>query len=208
MRSTASTALAAAGWMLLVLSPGAARAGSLKDDGYRGIWFTLGQPSEYGDKYSGGLGTYTANHVPMAVYVPQADKTFFVYGGAKGGQRYLLAMASYFDHKRRVVPRPTVVHDKQGVNDPHDNPSLCLDEKGYVWVFVSGRGKSRPGFIYRSTQPYCVDDFELFWQGEITYPQPRWIDGEGFLDAELVEILDRGDDAGLVRPHGLVQLIY
>ena len=32
-----------------------------KDDGYRGIWFTLGQPSEYGEKISGGLGTYTAN---------------------------------------------------------------------------------------------------------------------------------------------------
>lgn len=43
-----------------------------KDDGYRGIWFTLGQFSDapygrgswksfwdYGDKYSGGLGTYT-----------------------------------------------------------------------------------------------------------------------------------------------------
>jgi hypothetical protein len=30
-----------------------------KDSGYCGIWFTLGQFSEYGDKYSGGLGTYT-----------------------------------------------------------------------------------------------------------------------------------------------------
>ncbi len=44
-----------------------------KDDGYRGIWFTLGQYSDapyakrfwdFGDKYSGGLGTYTAKHVP------------------------------------------------------------------------------------------------------------------------------------------------
>src|SRR5690606_38996912 len=34
-------------------------------DGYRGIWFTLGFKFEYGDKYSGGLGTYTANHQPM-----------------------------------------------------------------------------------------------------------------------------------------------
>ena len=34
--------------------------------GYRGIWFTLGQFSEYGDKYSGGLGTYTMKHIPMA----------------------------------------------------------------------------------------------------------------------------------------------
>ena len=31
--------------------------------GYRGIWYTLGQvESEYGDKYSGGLGTYTVKH--------------------------------------------------------------------------------------------------------------------------------------------------
>ena len=45
---------------------------SLKDDGYRGIWFTLGQKSEFGDKYSGGLGTYTANHVPMAIYSKEA----------------------------------------------------------------------------------------------------------------------------------------
>ena len=34
-------------------------------NGYRGIWFTLGQVSEYGDKYSGGLGTYTAKHRPL-----------------------------------------------------------------------------------------------------------------------------------------------
>ena len=32
--------------------------------GYRGIWFTLGFKFEHGDKYSGGLGTYTANHQP------------------------------------------------------------------------------------------------------------------------------------------------
>ncbi len=52
-----------------------------KADGYKGIWFTLGQVSEYGDKYSGGLGTYTVNHVPMAIYAPKVGKTFFVYGG-------------------------------------------------------------------------------------------------------------------------------
>lgn len=52
-------------------------------DGYRGIWFTIGQArSDYGDKYSGGLGTYTMKHIPMAVYSKEADKTFFVYGGA------------------------------------------------------------------------------------------------------------------------------
>ncbi len=154
---------------------------SRKDDGYRGIWFTLGQFLEYGDKYSGGLGTYTAKHVPLAVHAPEVNKTFFVYGGSKAGKRHLLCMASYYDHKTGAVPRPTVVHDKEGVDDPHDNPSICIDEHGHVWVFVSGRGRTRPGFKYRSREPYSVDAFERVTVEEMTYPQPWWIKGKGFL---------------------------
>ncbi len=154
---------------------------SEKDDGYRGIWFTLGQFREHGDKYSGGLGTYTANHVPIAIYSPEAEKTFFVYGAGRGGKRHLLCMASYYDHRKGVVPRPTIVHDKQGVDDPHDNPSIAMDGHGHVWVFISGRGRSRPGFIYRSTEPYSTDAFERMYQGEFTYPQAWWVEGKGFL---------------------------
>jgi hypothetical protein len=161
-------------------TPATAEAGA-KDDGYRGIWFTLGQMTEHGDKYSGGLGTYTANHVPMAIYSREANKTFFVYGGAKQGKRHLLDMVSYYDHARGVVPRPTIVHDKGGVDDPHDNPSLCMDPTGHIWVFVSGRAKKRPGFIYRSAEPYNIDRFERVSEREVTYPQPRWIEGGGFL---------------------------
>jgi hypothetical protein len=151
-----------------------------KEAGYRGIWFTLGQKKEFGDKYSGGLGTYTANHVPMAIYSKEADKTFFVYGGGKNGTRHLLAMASYFDHRRGVVPRPTIVHDKQGVDDPHDNPCLSIDGEGYVWVFVSGRGRERPGIIYCSNEPYSVDAFTKVAEREFTYPQIWWRGEEGF----------------------------
>jgi hypothetical protein len=42
-------------------------------------------------------------------------------------------------------------------------------------------GKVRPGFLYRSAEPYSIGRFDLVYQGEFTYPQPRWIDGEGFL---------------------------
>src|SRR6185436_19389249 len=118
-------------------------------DGYRGIWFTLGQRSEHGDKYSGGLGTYTANHVPIAIYCEKANKTFFVYGGTPArDQRHLLIMASYYDHATGKVPRPTIVHDKEGVNDPHDNAALAIDDAGYLWVFISGRAQARPGLLY------------------------------------------------------------
>lgn len=171
----------------------------LRVDGYRGIWFTLGQfygkgddgrPYKasktpvfpYGDKYSGGLGTYTSSHCPMAVYAPAVGKTFFVYGGTTSvEQRHLLCMASWYDHATGRVPQPTVVHDKAGVNDPHDNPSLAIDDQGYLWVFVSGRGRVRPGFKYRSRTPYSTDAFERIGEEEMTYPQPHWLRGRGFL---------------------------
>ncbi len=151
-------------------------------DGYKGIWFDLGERSEYGSKYSGGLGTYTAKHVPLAVYAEAAQKTFFVYGGTtEANQRHLLAMISYYDHRTKQVPKPVVVHDKQGVDDPHDNPSLQIDAQGRLWVFVSGRGKSRPGYMYRSRLPYDIESFERVSEREFTYPQPWWLDRRGFL---------------------------
>lgn len=155
---------------------------SEKADGYKGIWFTLGQFLEHGDKYSGGLGTYTAKHVPLAVYAPEVNKTFFVYGGTRNtDERYLLCMASFYDHATGTVPKPTIVHDKEGVNDPHDNPSISLAEDGHVWVFVSGRGRKRPGFVYRSVEPYSTDAFERVRECEMTYPQPWCIPDKGFL---------------------------
>ena len=150
-------------------------------DGYRGIWFDLGQKSEFGSKYSGGLGTYTAKHHPLAVYAPAAQKTFFVYGGTtRADARHLLAMVSYYDHQSKQAPKPVVVHDKQGVDDPHDNPSIQIDGGGRLWVFVSGRGRNRPGIVYRSRLPYDIESFEHVSDREFTYPQPWWIRDKGF----------------------------
>ncbi len=152
-----------------------------KADGYKGIWFTLGQFSKYGDKYSGGLGTYTANHIPMAIYAPEVKKTFFTYGGTTAkDEKHLLIMISYYDHQKGIVPKPVIVYDKMGVDDPHDNASISIDDKGYLWVFVSGRAKARPGFIFRSSEPYSIDSFEQIKEGEMTYPQPWWMGDKGF----------------------------
>ncbi len=185
MNTRGFAALGAA--LLAVLAPLAAgadegRAGE-RAEGYRGIWFTLGQFSEYGDKYSGGLGTYTAKHKPLAIYAEEVNKTFFVYGGTTGPEdRYLLCMAGYYDHDRHRVARPVVVHDKgaEGVDDPHDNPSIAMDGDGRIWVFVSGRGRHRMGHIYRSVEPYSIAEFERISEREMTYPQPFWVNGEGF----------------------------
>ncbi len=150
-------------------------------DGYRGIWFTLGQFSEYGDKYSGGLGTYTAKHRPLAIFAPEVEKTFFVYGGTtRADEKRLLCMIGYYDHRNHLVPKPTVVVDKVDVDDPHDDPSLLIDSDGYLWVFVSGRSKKRPGFKYRSDRPYSIESFTRVTEEEMTYPQPWWHESRGF----------------------------
>jgi hypothetical protein len=180
-------------------APPAQTAPARQGEGYRGIWFTLGQfygkgederPYKasktpvfpYGDKYSGGLGTYTSSHCPLAVYAAAVNKTFFVYGGTTAAdQRHLLCLVSCYDHGTGQVPRPTVVHDKLGVSDPHDNPSLALDGDGFLWLFVSGRGRVRPGFKYRSASPYSIEAFERVHEEEMTYPQPHWLPGKGFL---------------------------
>lgn len=152
-----------------------------KRNGYRGIWFELNQKFAYGDKYSGGLGTYTAKHVPLAAYAPEVDKTFFVYGGTTHDTaRYLICMIGVYDHKNGKVSKPTVVYDKKGVDDPHDNPSIMIGKDGYIWVFVSGRGRSRPGFKYRSRNPYSIDHFDRITEEEMTYPQP-WNTTKGYL---------------------------
>jgi hypothetical protein len=153
-------------------------------EGYQGIWYEQEQPGPYGDKYSGGLGTYTSNHLPLAVYAEEVDTTFFVYGGTlpmdsvtATGKRVPWQHASMigsFDHATGRVSRPTVVHETRGSNDPHFNPALSIDAEGYLLVFVSGRAFGRPGHIYRSIQPYCTKAFERIHSATMNYPQP-WL---------------------------------
>jgi len=152
-----------------------------RDTGYRGIWYCNQKlDTEYVYKYSGGLGTYCAKHIPFAVYRPEVNKTFFVYGGTKCTDRALCAMVSYYDHETGQVPRPVLLVDKK-TDDAHDNPVIATDDIGHVWVFVSAHGKSRPAFIYRSKQPYAVADFDLILKTNFSYPQPWYIHGKGFL---------------------------
>jgi hypothetical protein len=149
--------------------------------GYHGIWFELGQKTEFGDKYSGGLGTYTANHNPMAIYAEEVNKTFFTYGGTIEGERHLLVMVGVFDHEKGLVSRPVIVHDKQDVDDPHDNGSINIDSEGSIWIFVSGRGVIRPGYKYRSLKPFDISAFQLIATQEITYPQPWLLENKSWI---------------------------
>jgi len=149
-------------------------------DGYWGIWYA-NQPSgdEYKFKYSGGMATYPQQHIPIAYYSDQARKTFFVYGGTPPGQNRLLHMISYYDHATGMVPRPRILLDKQ-TTDAHDNPTLMLDDAGYIWIFSNAHGTARPSYIHRSKRPYSIDAFERVLTTNFSYSQPWFVEGSGF----------------------------
>ncbi len=163
-----------------------------KADGYRGIWY-MNQPleNEYKYKYSGGLGTYCAKHNPFAIYRAEVNKTFFCYGGTDDENSTLHHMVSYFDHSTGEVPRPTLVMDKK-TTDAHDNPVLSIDDKGYIYLFSTSHGTSRPSYIHKSTKPYDIDQFEILQTTKIengqqvpmtnfSYMQSWHVPGQGFV---------------------------
>lgn len=167
-------------------APAAPTGGVLKaDDGYRGIWY-FNQPTrdEYKFKYSGGFATYPQQHLPIAIYAKEVDRTFFVYGGttARGDadKQELLHMVSYFDHKTGQVPRPRVLLNKHTA-DAHDNPTLQIDDRGHLWIFSPSHGTERPSYIHRSVKPWSIDGFERVLVTNFSYTQPWYVPGEGFL---------------------------
>jgi len=168
---------------------------NVKDTGYRGIWY-MNQPlqNEYRYKYSGGLGTYCAKHRPFAVYCDKVKKTFFCYGGTPDGDKEnktLLHVVSYYDHRTGMVPKPTILLDKQ-TTDAHDNPIIAVDDDGIIWIFSTSHGTSRPSYIHHSIRPYDVNEFVLVRPTKIetgrqvpmtnfSYMQAWHIAGQGFV---------------------------
>lgn len=163
-----------------------------KANGFRGIWY-MNQPSndEYVYKYSGGLAVYPANHRPFAVYSKVADKTFFCFGGTDSTNSTLLHSVSYFDHQTGKVANPLTILDKK-TTDAHDNPVISLDEQGYVWIFSTSHGISRPSYIHKSKKPFDIGDFETIRATELvngiekpfdnfSYFQVYPVKGKGFI---------------------------
>lgn len=155
-------------------------------DGYRGIWYS-NQPTgdEYVYKYSGGFATYPQQQEPIAIYSRAANKTFFVYGGSTGKRKELAEMVSYFDHTTGQVPRPRVAMVKK-TDDAHENPTLAIDDTGHIWVFCSTHGPAATSYIYRSKEPYSIDEF-VHWGPRtrepynFSYSEPWYLSGKGFM---------------------------
>ena len=166
-----------------------------KAEEFRGLWYAntpLDSPYRY--KYSGGLGTYCCKHRSMAIYSARADKTFFVWGGrdtdgavdepavlsnARGAGQ-ALHMISWYDHATKRLGEPITLFDKWNP-DAHDNPTLTIDDAGFIWVFSPSHGTATtPSFALRSREPLSLaDGFERVLTTFFSYPQPWNIPGKG-----------------------------
>jgi hypothetical protein len=177
--------------IVLIWAFGGARAAAADPlttaDGYRGIWY-MNQPQadRFKYKYSGGFATYPQQHVPMAVYSKDANKTFFVFGGKVGEANRISNIVSYYDHATGVVPRPRVVLSRE-TNDTHYNPTLCVDAAGHVYVFCNSHGQGSElktddpthgkSYVFRSLKPHAIDEFEKVYEGNFSYSQAWAVDG-------------------------------
>jgi hypothetical protein len=171
---------------------GAAQLLNKTDDGYRGIWYFIGDiGGEYQYKYAGGLGTYPSNHYPFSVYVPKVNKTFFCYGGTDQDGKTLYHEVSYFDHATGKVPKPTIVLDKKTI-DAHENPVMQVDKDGFIWLFSPTHGAAKTSLIHRSSRPYDISDFQNVYPtrklngkevalNNFSYPQIYYSDSSGFI---------------------------
>jgi hypothetical protein len=175
---------------------------NIKADGFRGIWY-YNEPlyNEYVYKYSGGMGTYCAKHIPFAWYAQATNRTYFCYGGTDTNNSTLFHMVSYFDHATGKVARPTCILDKK-TDDAHDNPVINLDDRGYIWIFSSSHGTARPSYISRSVRPYDIDVFQLMWSGNFSYPQPMHYPGKGFFFIHTWYVAGRGNYMMTSNPDG------
>lgn len=148
-------------------------------DGYRGIWFGSGHAGpEHRYLVSGGLATFPHNNGPIAIHSPDANKTFFCFGGASPAKTEVLHLLAYMDHGTGKVSRPRIVHERPAI-DAHENPAMAIDDEGFLWIFSSMTSRARPAYIHRSRQPHSIDSFERVQLDAFAHAQPWAMEGRG-----------------------------
>lgn len=163
-----------------------------------GIWYTAGTAKGYASRrpdrsypaeeyarvypgkdtvYSGPMATYCAWHRPIAIYAPSEDKTFFVFGNPKNWPTI-----SYYDHGSKTFADPVVLGTNPNT-DAHRNPTILVDEVGYICVFFGAHG--HPTKVVKSASPYDISQWVTVADIEdkgTSYPQPWQLNrGEMFV---------------------------
>jgi len=143
----------------------------------RGVWYACGHRvntlpgHEY--VYSGPMATYCAWHHPMAVYSPVVNKTFWAFGNADNAPTI-----TAYDHASRQFAYPVVLGSNPD-GDAHRNPTVLVDDRGFITVFYGAHGHAT--HVVRSERPYEISAWRQMPdmpEPRTTYPQP-WLISPG-----------------------------
>jgi hypothetical protein len=147
----------------------------------RGVWYACGHKVNtlpgHEWVYSGPMATYCAWHRPMAVYRPEVNRTYFVYGNAENAPTI-----SLYDHSTRTFAYPQVLGSNPD-GDAHRNPTLLVERGGHLMVFWGAHGHQTR--VLRSRRAYDIGEWEEVSplpDGATSYPQ-CWelLEGEVFV---------------------------
>jgi hypothetical protein len=139
---------------------------------FRGVWYGSGRQNTLPGHefvYAGGKATYSAWHRPMAVYAPEVNKTFFVFGDAHNRPAI-----SLFDHATARFAEPLALGTNPDGN-AHRNPTLLIDEDRYLFVFYGYHGGAQPIAVLRSLYPLDMSAWTRMadlTDGNGSYPNP------------------------------------
>ena len=124
-------------------------------------WYSLPNWEHNGvPKYSGPMGTYTAKHIPIAIQDSGVD--YYVFSENSTGNLKIFVADS--------LGNKTLVHQTDGVIDPHDNAVINIRD-GYLYIVVAARSNRREGIVYRADEKHSIASFTKVSEGWYAYPQ-------------------------------------
>lgn len=136
-----------------------------------GAWFACCSSNGY-TQYHTPAATYYTNHRPTAIRHRGAhDRTYFAYGDFSRDPAI-----RYFDHDTKELSDAVIVGRTQIPDDAHGNPSILIDDVGYLYVFYGCH--HHPIQMRRSRYPEDISGWtdEVLIAGAATYPQPWMLD--------------------------------
>jgi hypothetical protein len=135
-----------------------------------GAWFACCS-SNYMQYHTPAATYYTCNRPKAVRYEGIHDRTYFVYGDFSRDP-----VIRYFDHDTKELSPAMLPGQTPLPHDAHGNPSILIDESGYIYVFYGTHG--HPIRMRKSLGPESIDE----WSGEhvidaaASYPQPFMLD--------------------------------
>ena len=136
-----------------------------------GAWYSCCSINDY-TQYHTPAATYYTTLRPNGIrFAGMHDRSYFVYGDYSRDPAI-----RYYDNSTGILSEAVIAGRTQIPGDAHGNPSLLIDDDGYIYVFFGCH--HNPIQVRRSKAPENI----LEWEEEVqisvtaTYPQPYMLD--------------------------------